>query len=362
MTWTHVGSIRSPALSTLRLSHTSTRSYTIPLTMRAILIKDGKGPADNLYIGEEATPKPKQGEVQVKNFGLNRMDLLQREGNYPLPPQASKTILGVEFAGTVSELGDGAKAFNVGDEVFGLAYGGAYAEYIANPEQMTLPKPSNLSWEEVGGMLETWLTGYQALFLEGGMKKGANVLIHAGASGVGIAAIQLALHVGHANKVFTTCGSDEKVKFLKQLGHDDRLHVINYKTQKFAEEIKTVADGVDLIVDFVGKDYFEDNIASLNRDGTMIYLAFLSGAKVENANLANILYKRLTIKGSTLRSRDPAYQGRLLKEFKENALGLITDGKMNVLIHEVYPWDKVADAHREMQANKNSGKIVFKVT
>ncbi|WWC94496.1 hypothetical protein V866_001342 [Kwoniella sp. B9012] len=331
--------------------------------MKCILIKDGTGPADNLYMGEEKTPEPGKGEVLVKAFGLNRMDLLQREGKYPLPPQASKTILGVEFSGTVDKLGEGAKVYKEGDEVYGLAYGGAYAEYIVNPETMLLPKPKEFDWVEAAGIPEVWMTATQALMVETPLKEGQNVLIHAGASGVGIAAIQIALHVIKAGKVFTTCGSDEKVEFLKQLGHSDRLHVFNYKTQDFAKEIKSHAPGVDLIIDFIGKQYWNQNISILNLDGQMLYLAFMSGAAFpEGANLAPILGKRLTIKGSTLRSRKAEYQHHLLEVFKGRVLPGILNGELKVKIYKTYPWTDVIQAHRDMEGNKNSGKIVLEVT
>ncbi|ORY26150.1 hypothetical protein BCR39DRAFT_541994 [Naematelia encephala] len=357
-----------PCLSLQRsisLSRTFATTSGNTQKMRCILIKDGKGPVENLYLGEEQTPEPKEGEVQIKikNFGLNRMDLLQREGKYPLPPKASKTIMGVEFSGIVTKLGESVKQYKEGDEVFGLAYGGAYAEYIVSPEEMLLHKPKEISWIEAAGFPENWMTAYQALFLEGGMKKGSNVLIHAGASGVGSAAIQLALHVGGAAKVFTTCGSDEKVKFLEELGGTDKLHVFNYKTQNFEEEIKKIDEGVDLIIEFIGRNYFVSNLNLLKRDGTMVYLGMMSGSKLDaGVDLLSVIYKRLTLKGSTLRSRTVDYQAKLLKHFEEDALPLIKEGKMKVEVHEVFPWTKVAEAHKEMEANKNSGKIVFEVT
>ncbi|WVQ99654.1 hypothetical protein IAU59_006793 [Kwoniella sp. CBS 9459] len=331
--------------------------------MKAILIKDGTGPADNLYLGEEATPEPGKGQVQVKAFGINRMDLLQREGKYPLPPQASRTILGVEFSGVVTKLGEDATQWKEGDEVFGLAYGGAYAEYIVSPEIMLLPKPKEFSWVEAAGVPEVWMTATQALMLEAPLKKGQNVLIHAGASGVGIAAIQIALHVLGANKVFTTCGSDEKVEFLNKLGNaPDRLHVFNYKTQDFEQELKKHADGVDLIIDFIGKQYWNQNIGSLRLDGTMLYLAFMSGAAFpEKASIAPILGKRLTIKGSTLRSRKENYQRDLLNTFEQKVLPGILEGKLHVKIHQVYPWTDVIAAHKDMEGNKNSGKLVLEI-
>lgn len=347
---------------------------SLPKKMKCILIKDGKGPAENLYLGEEAVPSPKAGEVlvKIKAFGLNRMDLLQREGKYPLPPAASKTIMGVEFAGEIVQLGEGEehKSYNgaewkTGDEVLGLAYGGAYAEYIALSSKMIIHKPKEMSWAEAAGIPENWMTAFQALFLEGGFEKGQNVLIHAGASGVGVAANQLAVHFG-ANKVFTTAGTPEKVKFLQDLTNG-KVHAFNYREQNFEEEIKKIdKDGVDLIVDFVGPNYWNQNVSLLRQDGRMIILATLSGATLpDKSALIPILFKRLTIKGSTLRSRSAEYQGELLGRFEKEALPYLggeTEGKeMKVSIHDVYSWDKVIEAHKEMEANKNSGKIVFEI-
>ncbi|WOO80639.1 Quinone oxidoreductase PIG3 [Vanrija pseudolonga] len=366
-TTTTIPSVSAAAVSRLRTSHhhlfsTSATSYN---KMKAVIIKDGKGPADSLYIGEIDTPSPGKNELLVKNktFGLNRMDILQREGKYAVPPQAGPT-LGVEFAGTVVQVGEGTSLYKVGDEVFGLVYGGAYAEYVVAHEDMTLPKPKELSWEEAAGVPENWLTAFQALFIEGNLKKGDNVLIHAGASGVGVAAIQLALHVGGANQVFATAGSDEKIKFIKEeVGRgSDKVHATNYKTQDFETEIKKVTDGVDLIVDFVGKDYFTRNLKLLRRDGYLIYLAFLSGPVLDGpTNIGPLLAKRLTVRGSTLRSRDLAYQSNLLHRFKDEALQKVKDGELKVFIHEVFPWTEVVKAHKEMEANKNSGKIVFEI-
>ncbi|WVQ80775.1 hypothetical protein IAT38_002880 [Cryptococcus sp. DSM 104549] len=334
--------------------------------MKAILIKGGTGDADALYLGEEETPQPRAGEVQVKikTFGLNRMDIFQRQGVYPLPPQASRTVLGVEFAGVVSKLGESTSTsrWKEGDEVFGLAYGGAYAEYIVADEAMLLPKPKSLSWVEAAAIIEVWLTTTQALIVETKWKAGGNILIHAGASGVGVAAIQAALHVLGAGKVFTTCGSEAKVAFLKELGNDDRLHVFDYHTQDFADEIKKVATGVDLIIDIVGKDYYVRNIDLLHYDGTLLYLAFLSGSRFpEGASITPILNKRLTVKGSSLRSRTPEYQRDLVKTFEERLLPGIVDGTLKIKVHEVYPWTDIIRAHKDMEANKNSGKLVVEI-
>jgi NADPH:quinone reductase-like Zn-dependent oxidoreductase len=208
--------------------------------MRAIQIKDGKGPSSNLYIDEQ-TPVPKleggndRDEILVKvvAFALNRMDILQREGQYPLPPGASP-ILGVEFSGTVVDAGK--SSFKQGEEVFGLATGGAYAEYIKVPARMVLHKPKELSWEQATAIPENFLTAHQALTLLSSLQKGEDVLIHAGASGVGLAAIQIARSMG-ANKVYVTAGSQEKIDFCVSVG---ATAGINYKASDWAKEVGNI--------------------------------------------------------------------------------------------------------------------------
>ncbi|KAG8994461.1 hypothetical protein FRB94_013121 [Tulasnella sp. JGI-2019a] len=340
-------------------------------TMKAILIKDGKGPVENLYIGDAERPRPKEkGQVivKVKMFGLNRMDLIQREGKYPVPPNTTP-ILGVEFSGTIAEIAPDVTSVKVGDEVMGLAYGGAYAQYVMTYDHMVAPKPAHLSFVEAAGIPEVWLTAYQALFLVGKLQKGESVMIHAGASGVGIAANQLARRFG-AKHVITTAGSAEKLDFLKSMPYAP-THTVNYKTEDFSEHVKEITseNGVDVIVDFIGKDYWDKNISSLARDGRLVYLAFMSGDKVPSFSIAPILYKRLSILGTTLRSRTLEYQGDLMVQFKENALPDILSesakpevGGLRSYVHDVYPWTEIQRAHREMQDNKTSGKIVLEVT
>ncbi|EJU02935.1 quinone oxidoreductase [Dacryopinax primogenitus] len=334
--------------------------------MRAILIKNGAGTADDLYIGECDKPIPKEGEVlvKVKAAGINRMDVIQRGGGYPLPPQASKDILGVEFAGIVEELGGQVTAYKVGDEIFGLLYGGAYAEYVTVACNTLMHKPSSLSFVEAAGVPEAWFTAFQALVLVGGLTKGESVLIHAGASGVGIAANQIARFLG-AKEVFTTAGDDNNIKFLLSMKEAPTCG-INYKKQDFAEVIdkETNGEGVDLIIDFVGKDYFARNIKVLKRDGRLVLLAMLSGSTVPQVDLGPVLYKRIRIQGTTLRSRSPEYQGNLARRFEAELLPFLKgdqheDGPMNAHIYETYPWEKVAGAHKEMEANRNRGKMVL---
>ncbi|KZT69609.1 quinone oxidoreductase putative [Daedalea quercina L-15889] len=331
--------------------------------MRAILIKEGKGPIENLYLGETEKPAPKRGEVlvKVKAFGLNRMDISQREGKYPPPPGAS-TILGVEFSGHVTQLGEDVTGWKAGDEVFGLAYGGAYAEFMTVPEKNVLKKPSHLSWYEAASIPENFLTAFQALVVIAEVKQGDDVLIHAGASGVGVTAIQLARLYG-ANTVTATASSQEKLDWLLSIP-SGATDVVNYKTQDFAAEVKktTGGRGVDVIIDSVGQSHWQKNIDALAIDGRMTMLGLLSGGEVEKFNLGPLLYKRLRIQGTTLRARSPAYQANLIERFRKEVLGHISgsagDGRVRTYIHNVYPWTEIQEAHREMEANKNSGKII----
>lgn len=202
--------------------------------MKAILVKDGTGPSSSLYIDEHAVPQPGADEVlvKVKAFGLNRMDILQREGKYPLPPSAPKDIMGVEFSGHIVGNPGGAE-WKEGDEVFGLATGGAYAEYIKVPSRMILHKPKEFTWEQAASIPEAFLTAFQALKFISNLKEGEDVLIHAGASGVGIAAIQLAKSFG-ANNIYITAGSDEKIKFCESVGATKGF---NYKAGNWGEEV-----------------------------------------------------------------------------------------------------------------------------
>ncbi|KAL4961708.1 NAD(P)H-quinone oxidoreductase [Aspergillus stella-maris] len=333
---------------------------SVPETMRAIAIKNGKGPADALFVEDTPTPKPaaSQALVKIKAFGLNRMDLLQREGMYPVPPQAPST-LGVEFSGTVAALGEGGtEDFKVGDEVFGLAYGGAYAEYIAVATGMLIHKPKELSWEEAAGIPETWITATQALHLVGAFKAGNSVLWHAGASSVSIAGIQLAKAAG-ASAIYVTAGSDEKISFcVDKLGATAGF---NYRTQNWADELSKATDGkgVDIIVDYIGAGYFQDNLKSAALDGRIVNLAFLGGVKVQGeVDISYFLRKRVRYEGSTLRSRDEGYQRKLRDMVVENALDKLKSGDFKVFVEKVFKFEDVIEAHKLMESNQTKGKII----
>ncbi|KAI4671440.1 uncharacterized protein J4E88_009105 [Alternaria novae-zelandiae] len=331
-------------------------------TMRAVDIKDGKGPIENLHITD--IPKPKLGKsqalVKIKAFGLNRMDLLQREGMYPVPPGASK-ILGVEFSGTIAELsaeGGGKEGFKVGDEVFGLAYGGAYAEYIAVSTHMLVRKPKELTWEQCAGIPETWITATQAMYLVGQFAAGKTILWHAAASSVSIAGIQLSL-ADNASAVYATARQDAKCDFaVKELG---ATAAFNTTSQNWAEEVMKATDGkgVDIIVDFIGASYFQANLDAIAKDGVIVNLGFMGGTKVpEGTDISAFIRKRCTFVGSSLRSRDEEYQGKLRDQLVEHALPKMKDGSFKLFVEKVLPWEKVQDAHRLLEENKTKGKVI----
>ncbi|KAJ6190909.1 hypothetical protein N7519_000930 [Penicillium mononematosum] len=329
-------------------------------TMRAIGIKGGKGPATSLFIDQIAKPTAAEGQaiVKIRAFGLNRMDLLQREGLYPLPPQAPPTM-GVEFSGVIESFGpDGHEDFKIGDEVLGLAYGGAYAEYISVSTHMLVHKPQELSWEEAAGVPETWITASQALFLIGEFQSGQSVLWHAGASSVSISGIQLAKAAG-AKAIYATAGSQEKIDFLeKELGV---TKAFNYKTQDWAAEIQSATSGagVDVTVDFIGATYFQGNLDVAARDSRIVLLGLMGGGKLpEGVNIAPLLYKRVRIEGSTLRSRDLEYQRKLRDTLVEHALPQFCDGTFKVFVEKVFPFEKIEEAHKLLESNTTKGKII----
>jgi NADPH:quinone reductase-like Zn-dependent oxidoreductase len=322
-----------------------------------------------MFINNEATVPEISGSkalVRVKAFGLNRMDLMQRGGDYPLPAHAPKTM-GVEFSGTIEELGPTAndgkgENFKIGDEVFGLAYGGAYAEYIAASTHMLMPKPKELSWEEAAGIPEVWITAIQALYLIGEFEKGKSILWHAGASGVSIAGIQLA-RAGGASAVYATARQDEKVEFcVKELGCKAAF---NTTKEGWADEVMKATDGkgVDILVDFIGAPVFQDNMNVLARDGRIVSLAALGGAKLPaGVDIGLFWRKRIRIEGSGLRSRDEAYQGRLRDMLEEKALDKFKDKSFKVLIEKVMDWTQIVEAHQLMESNKTKGKIICTIT
>ncbi|KAI8069228.1 NADPH:quinone reductase-like protein [Gongronella butleri] len=329
--------------------------------MRAVLVKQ-PGDASQLYIGEHPTPVPSESEILVKvhSFCLNRMDILQRKGLYPPPPGASP-LIGVEVSGTVVSVGSQVTKFKEGDAVFGLMGGGGYAEYAVLHEGLAMHKPANLSFEEAAAIPEAWFTAYQALFFVANFKAGESVLIHAGASGVGVAAIQLAKQNG-AKHIIVTVSSEAKAAFCRSVG---ATHAINYKTQDWAQVISeiTEAKGVDVIIDPVGKDYFAKDLASMALDARLVILAFMSGAVVDNVDLGIVLRKRLQILGTTLRSRSISYQRALCTAVYEHVVVEgFAQGKYKAIVDKDFDWNDIVTAHTYLESNQSMGKIVVHVS
>lgn len=325
--------------------------------MKALLIdEDSEKPV--MRLGEFPDPRPKPNEllVKIEATALNRADLLQKAGKYPVPEGASP-ILGLEMAGVVAETGSDVTGFETGDRVFGLLSGGGYAEYCTIHQDMAMKMPEDLSFEEAAAIPEVFLTAYQAIDWLGELQKGETILIHAGASGVGTAAIQLAKHL-YGAKIITTAGTDQKNELCVELGSELS---INYKEKDFSEVIESAfgKQSVDVIIDFVGSPYWDMNIKILGMDGRLIYLAMLGGANVDKMNLVPVLRKRLTIKGSTLRNRSDEYKMKLTKEFESKALNRFTDGNISPIIDSIFDWNNVEEAHSKMKNNLNAGKIIL---
>ena len=323
--------------------------------MKAILQKEFGG-ADQLYLGEHPTPYPSEDEllIKVNVAGVNRADILQRQGKYP-PPKGASKIIGLEIAGKVVEKGSEVKEWGIGDHIYGIIPGGGYAEHAVIHKDMAMPVPKNISLEEAAAIPEAYLTAYQSLVWLAGIKPEDKVLIHAGASGVGTAAIQLVKHVG-ATCIITSSKAKHETCF--RLGSD---YGIDYHTEDFLEVISTNFGGVDIIIDFLGASYFERNIKSLNKDGRLVMLALMGGIKLEQLNVAPIVLNRLKITGSTLRSRSLDYQVKLTQEFKTKIAPHFDSEKLKPVVDSVFSWRDAKQAHEYMENNKNIGKIVLKI-
>lgn len=326
--------------------------------MKTIIIKEFGGP-EQLIVGETTRPTigPDDLLVKIEASAVNRADLLQREGNYPPPPGESE-ILGLEMAGRIVDKGPKVRDWKVGDAVCGLLGGGGYAEYCTIHQHMALPIPGGLSFQEAAAVPEVFLTAYQALHWLAHLDYGERVLIHAGASGVGSAAIQLAV-LKKAEIIVTA--SSNKHPLCKELGAN---FCIDYKEDDFEDMVKeyTEGEGVDVIIDFIGGPYFDRNIKCLAPDGRMVILGLLGGLKVKDyINLGPILFKRLQIMGSTLRSRDLDYKTKLSQELKERTWPHFETGALRPIIDSVFPISEVASAHRRMADNQNQGKIILRI-
>ncbi|MGW8206565.1 MAG: NAD(P)H-quinone oxidoreductase [Hyphomicrobiaceae bacterium] len=328
---------------------------SLPQTMTAIEI-DGKGGPEVLVSRQTDVPEAGPGQVLIKVHaaGINRPDVLQRQGLYPAP-KGHSPILGLEVAGEIAATGDGATRFKVGDKVMALVNGGGYAQYCVAEEPATLPIPTGLSMVEAAAIPETFFTVWHNVFERAALKPGEWFMIHGGTSGIGVTAIQLAKAFGA--KVIATAGSPDKCAACTSLGAD---RAVDYRAEDFVDVVKDVTDkrGVDVILDMVGGDYIERNIRSLGDDGRLVYIAFLKGSKVE-VDLMRVMLKRLTITGSTLRIRPTEVKGRIARALEEKVVPLIAEGKIRVVMDSSFPLEDVAKAHERLEAGQHIGKIVL---
>lgn len=332
-------------------------AQTIPTEMTAIELKGFGGP-EVLRPGTRPVPAPGPDEVLIKvaAAGVNRPDILQREGGYAPPPGASD-LPGLEVAGTVVALGGAVKSWKIGDQVMALLAGGGYAEYCTAPAVQCLPVPKGFDLPLAAAVPETFFTVWTNVFDRGHLKAGETFLVHGGSSGIGTTAIQLAHQFGA--KVITTVGSDDKAAACRELGADV---AINYRKQDFVEVVKqeTGGKGVDLILDMVGGDYITRNLKCLGMEGRLVQIAFLQGSKAE-INFAHIMQKRQTITGSTLRPRSAAQKGVIAASLREHVLPLMESGKVKPVLYRIFPLAQAAEAHRLMESSAHIGKIVLTV-
>jgi len=330
---------------------------TIPSTMRQVRFNGAGGP-EVIGLETAAVPQPGAGQVlvEVAAAGVNRPDCLQRAGNYPPPPGATD-IPGLEISGRIVAVGDDVPQSAFGTDVCALVVSGGYAEYAVADYPLCLPVPKPLSLLEAGGVPETYFTVYDNMITRGRLARGESVLIHGGSSGIGSTAIQLAKQLGAT--VYATAGSDDKCAFCRSLGADA---AINYRTHDFVQEVARLTDGngVNVILDMVGGDYIQKNLAALAMEGRLVQIAFLQGSRV-NLDLMPLMLRRLTLTGSTLRARSVALKRLVADALRDNVWPLLESGAVKPVIHKVFPLEEAGAAHALMESSAHVGKIMLQV-
>jgi NADPH2:quinone reductase len=330
----------------------------IPQTMTYVRANGAGNPEVlGLATGPVPSPKPDEVLIRVQAAGINRPDIAQRQGSYPPPPGASP-ILGLEVAGEVASVGDQVTTLSAGDQVCALTNGGGYAEYCTAPATQCLPWPTGYDAIRAGALPETSFTVWANLFQLGQLTKGQTALVHGGTSGIGVTAIQFAHEFGA--RIFATAGSDEKCAACLKLGADA---AINYRTQDFAAEVKTLTEGrgVNVVLDMVGGPYMARNIRSLGMDGRLVLIAFLQGSKVQDFDFVQVMVRRLTITGSTMRPRTTAQKAAIAAELREKVWPALDAGRCPPVIHATFPLAQAAEAHRLMESSQHIGKIMLSV-
>lgn len=330
---------------------------SIPQSMTAIAITEPGGPLV-LKPERRAVPEPRPGEIliRVHAAGVNRPDVLQRQGAYPPPPGASD-LPGLEAAGEVAALGEGASRWRLGDLVTALTPGGGYAEYCAVHETNALPIPHGFTFTEAAAIPETFFTVWVNVFQRGALKPGQSLLVHGGSSGIGTTAIQLAKAFG--STVIATAGSAEKCFACGRLGAD---RCINYREEDFVAAVKdaTEGKGADVILDMVGGDYISRNYDAAAVDGRIVQIAFLQGAKA-NADFTKLMIKRLTHTGSTLRPRTIEFKARVAADLQRHVWPLLTSRRIAPVMDMIFPLKEAWRAHERMEHGEHIGKIVLDV-
>lgn len=322
--------------------------------MKAITIPQ-PGPAEVLTLSERPVPAIGDDEVliRVHAAGLNRADVMQREGKYPAPAGVPADIPGLEVAGVVEARGAQASRWQVGDRVCALLAGGGYAEYVPVDARHCLPVPEGLPFTHAAALPEALFTVWSNVFQRGALRAGERLLVHGGSSGIGMTAIQLATHRGAI--VFTTAGSDEKCRACETAGAS---RAINYRTQDFGEVLKN--DGIDVILDMVGGDTLAKNVRLLRPEGRLVFINAAQGAKAE-LNLIHVMQRRLTVTGSTLRSRDADFKAELAREIETEVWPIYTNRTLRPHVYRVFPFAEAAAAHRLMESSVHIGKIVLQL-
>jgi NADPH2:quinone reductase len=325
--------------------------------MKCIEIKKPGGP-EALVLGERPVPLPAPGQVLIRVVaaGVNRPDIIQREGKYPAPPGASD-IPGLEVAGTIEAVGDKVTDWRIGDHVCALVTGGGYAQYCLAEASICLPPPKGLDMISAASLPETIFTVWHNVFERCALKSGETFLVHGGSSGIGVAAIQMARAFGAT--VFATAGSAGKCAVCIELG---ATHAIDYKKEDFVAVIAelTGKKGVDVILDMVGGDYIAKNIKCLATDGRMSSIAFLKGSICET-NFMSVMLKRLTITGSTLRVQSTAKKAAMATEIREKVWPFFSSDAIRPVVHRIFPLEEAAEAHRLMESGVHIGKIMLEI-
>lgn len=329
----------------------------LPQTMKQVRFSGAGGP-EVIEIETAPVPQPGPGQVliEVTAAGINRPDCLQRGGGYPPPPGATQ-VPGLEISGHIVAVGDGIAEARIGEAVCALVISGGYAQYAVADEPLCLPVPKPLSLLEAGGLPETYFTVYDNVFTRGRLKAGETILIHGGSSGIGSTAIQLAKNAGAT--VYATAGSAEKCDFCRSLGADE---AIDYRASDFVEEVKRLTEGrgVDVVLDMVGGPYIQRNLGILALEGRLVQIAFLQSSRAD-LDLMNVMLRRLTLTGSTLRARSVALKAEIAAHLRRDVWPLLEAGTVRPIIHATFPLEQARQAHGLMESSAHLGKIMLEL-